>query len=318
MNTLLRSRTGTALVALALLPCIPACAAQPQGAAAPTADEVANLDYHGIEDADGTVALREGHWQGAPYAEGGASRPGVMIVPGPLATGDLDGDGSAETVVLLSSSGGGSGTRSSVAVVARRGGRVQNVATRLLGDRVQVRSLAIEDGLLTIGVVRAGPNDPACCPGEMATYSWRLRAGELGDAGPPVVSGRLSADTLDGSDWVLSRFTFDEDAPARPVMTLSFADGQVRGTAGCNGYFAGFTDTAGAAAGSVTLGPVGATRKMCPEPDMAVEDRYLRQLGGVSRFGFMNGRLMLGYDGGVMLFDRGNGPTRNAVPGKLP
>jgi heat shock protein HslJ len=307
-----------ALAALALLPGVASCATSPPGSPAPTAEEVANLDYHGIEEAGGTVALREGQWEGAPYAAGGASRPRVVIVPGPLANGDLDGDGSAETAVLLSSSSGGSGTRSSVAIVTRRGGRVENVATRLLGDRVQVRSLAIEGGLLTIEVVRAGPQDPACCPGEMATYTWTLRAGALGDARPAVVDGRLSASVLDGSAWVLRRFAFDEDAPASPVVTLAFADGQARGTAGCNGYFAVIADTAAAAAGSVRLGPVGATRKMCPEPDMAVEDRYLRQLGSVSRFGFMNGRLRLDYDGDVMLFDRASGLTRNAAPGQLP
>jgi heat shock protein HslJ len=318
MNARTFSKTGTLLAALVLLPCITACAAQPPVAPAPTAEEVANLDYHGIEEAAGTVALRGGHWEGAPYADGGASRPRVMIVPGPLASGDLDGDGNAETAVLLSSSSGGSGTRSSIAIVARRGRQLQNVATRLLGDRVQVRSLAIEDGLLAIDLVRAGADDPACCPGEMATYTWTLRAGILGDARPPVVDGRLSAGALEGSEWVLRRFAFDEDAPASPVVTLAFADGQARGVAGCNGYSADIADTAGAAAGTVRLGPVAATRKMCPDPDMVVEDRYLRQLGGVSRFGYMNGRLMLDYDGGIMLFDRAGGPTRNAAPGKLP
>lgn len=43
---------------------------------------------------------------------------------------------------------------------------------------------------------------------------------------------------------------------------------------------------------------------MCPDEEMAVEDRYLRQLGSVSGFGFLNGRLMLSYPDGVMLFDR--------------
>jgi heat shock protein HslJ len=318
MNARTFSKTGNLLAALVLLPCITACAAQPPVAPAPTAEEVANLDYHGIEEAGGTIALRGGRWEGPPYADGGASRPRVNIVPGPLASGDLDDDGNAETAVLLSSSSGGSGTRSSIAIVARGGRQVRNVATRLLGDRVQVRWLVIENGLLKIGLVRAGADDAACCPGEMATYTWTLRAGVLGDARPPVVDGRLSANTLEGSDWVLRRFAFDEDAPVRPVVTLAFADGQARGVAGCNGYSAGIADTAGAAAGTVRLGPVAATRKMCPDPDKVVEDRYLRQLGSVSRFGFVNGRLMLGYDGGVMLFDRTSGPTRNAAPGKLP
>ena len=58
----------------------------------------------------------------------------------------------------------------------------------------------------------------------------------------------------------------------------------------------------------VQLGPVGATRMMCPDQEMAVEDRYLRQLGSVTAFGFMHGQLMLSYPDGVMLFDRA-GPS---------
>jgi heat shock protein HslJ len=320
MDTTVLSRTAAAMAALTLLAVVPACASQQQLAAspAPTADEVANMDYQGIEEAGGTVALRDGRWEGMPYAEGGASRPRVRIVPDSLATGDLDDDGNAEAVVLLSSSSGGSGTRSSVAVIARRDGRARNVATRLLGDRVQVRSLTVKDGLLTIDVVRAGPDDAACCPGELATYRWTLGAAGLGDARPPVVSGRLSASTLEGSDWVLRRFAYDEDAPAAPVVTLAFGGGQLRGTAGCNHYFAAISDKADGAAGAISLGPIASTQKMCPDPDMAVDDRYLRQLGSVSRFGYMNGRLMLDYEGGVMLFDRVDDPTQNAVTGQLP
>jgi heat shock protein HslJ len=45
----------------------------------------------------------------------------------------------------------------------------------------------------------------------------------------------------------------------------------------------------------------------CPEPAMAVEARFLQQLAGVNKFGFMIGQLALSYeiDGnhGVMLFD---------------
>ena len=106
-------------------------------------------------------------------------------------TGDLDGDGDEEAVVLLSSSSGGSGTRSSIAIVDRRRGRAENVATRLLGDRVQVRSMKIVSATLSIDLVRAGATDPACCPGELATYTWALGPDGLGDRQPPAVTGSL-------------------------------------------------------------------------------------------------------------------------------
>ena len=293
------------LLVLAALSAASACAGQqrPQAWGAPSADEVANISYRGIEEAGGDVTLQGGSWEGAPYVEGGASRPRVTLAPGPLRTGDLDGDGNEETVVLLASSSGGSGVRSSVAVVGRRHGKPENLATRLLGDRVQLRSMRIDGGKLSIDVVRAGPDDPACCPGELATYSWRLGTKRLEDDRPPTVTGRLSAGVLAGTEWVLRSFAYGDEAPAAPVVTLAFAEAQLSGKAGCNGYFGAFADMPNAGTGALKLGPVGATQMMCPDEAMAVEDRYLRQLGSVSGFGFMNGRLMLSYPDGVMLFD---------------
>jgi len=48
---------------------------------------------------------------------------------------------------------------------------------------------------------------------------------------------------------------------------------------------------------------------MCPEGQMSVEARFLRQLGGVTRMRFIAGRLALSYSKtnrtfDVMLFDR--------------
>jgi len=306
----LAASTRPAAAGLAALALAAGCAGQPMPpttpstAGVPTAGEVANITYRGIEEAGGPVTLRDGSWEGAPFVEGGASRAAAGLVPGVLLTGDLDGDGDEEAVVLLYSSSGGSGTRSSIAIVDRRRGAAENVATRLLGDRVQVRSMSIASGMLSIDVVRAGPTDPACCPGELATYTWTLGPNGLRDGQPPAVTGRLTTALLDGTEWTLSHFAYDEEAPGSPAVTLAFSGGQLRGEAGCNAYFTALADLPDAGAGALRLGPVGATRMMCPEEQMAVEDRYLRQLGSVSGFGFMNGRLMLSHPDGVMLFDR--------------
>jgi hypothetical protein len=34
----------------------------------------------------------------------------------------------------------------------------------LLGDRVQVQSVSIEDGQIEVRLLTQGPDDPACCP----------------------------------------------------------------------------------------------------------------------------------------------------------
>jgi heat shock protein HslJ len=310
MRTDLSASTRPAAAGLVALALAAGCTSHPMPPAAasrggaPTAGEVANITYRGVEEAGGPAALRDGSWEGAPFVEGGTSRPAVGLVPGVLLTGDLDGDGDEEAVVLLYSSSGGSGTRSSIAIVDRRPGGAENVATRLLGDRLQVRSMAIASGTLSIDVVRAGPADPACCPGELATYTWTLGTDGLGDSQPPAVTGRLSTAPLDGTEWTLSHFAYDEEAPGSPAVTLAFSGGQLRGNTGCNGYFTALADLPDAGAGALRLGPVGATQRMCPDEEMAVEARYLRQLGSISSFGFMSGRLMLSYPDGVMLFDR--------------
>lgn len=153
---------------------------------APSVAEARSLTCRGIALADGPVTLSDGKWAGPPYVEGGASRARVELDPGVIASGDLDGDGDPESAVLVYSSGGGSGRFSDIAVLARRQGRVECLATRMLGDRVQLRSMKIEDGRLIVEVLRPGPGDPACCPRERATFTWRLDGDELRDALPVV------------------------------------------------------------------------------------------------------------------------------------
>jgi heat shock protein HslJ len=269
----------------------------------PTLDEAAVATYRGIEEAGGEVTLADGLWEGRPFREGGSVRPAVGLVRELLLKGDLDRDGSDESVVFLWSGSGGPGTRAHVAVLDRSAGEVVNVATRLLGDRVQVRHAALDGDLLRLDIVNAGPGDAACCPGELTSLAWGLGDGALQDREPPMVTGRLGLPLLAGSAWRLSRFTWSEEAPASSPVTLAYEDGRLSGNAGCNDYWAAATQGS-EVPGTVEVAPPVATRKLCPPAEMQVEDRFLQQLGSVRRFGFMNGQLMLSYDGGEMLFDR--------------
>ncbi len=70
--------------------------------AAPSWQEAANAAYAGVFDE--AVMLRDGTWEGEPYAEGGASAPRAGLADGFLLSGDLDGDAAEESVVLLWSS----------------------------------------------------------------------------------------------------------------------------------------------------------------------------------------------------------------------
>ncbi len=288
--------------------CLAAIALPPARAAqsAPTLQELKNATYRGLEDTDGPVTLKDGQWAGKPFVEGGASRPTVSLVGDFRLTGDLDGDGRDEAAVLLVQDSGGSGSFYYLAVVARRNGKLENVATRELGDRLGLRDARIEKGLLMLQLVQAGPKDAACCPGQLVWRGWKLTSAGLKEQPALGKSERLSPDAMGGVTWVLRAWNHGQPAQRPPEITLVYKDGRFTGFSGCNQYFADVKP--GEMPGDVKVGPLGATRRACPDKETQAESRFQRQLSGVTQFGFMATRLALGYsDGGahrVMLFER--------------
>jgi heat shock protein HslJ len=271
----------------------------------PALEELQNMQFSGFEGLQ-PLTLQDGLWQGPPAVEGGAARPEVRLLGDLLLTGDLDADGDEETVAFLDLASGGTGQFLYLAVVERVEGLPRNVATTLVGDRVQIRDARIESGQIVLDVVQAGPEDAMCCPGELARRTWVFEEpGALRPVEGSVSTGRLTLETIAGIDWVLRFWEWNVRAPVEPEVTLRLEGDRIGGTNGCNNYFA--TVSAGEAPGDVTLGPLGATRMACPGAASAVESRFMQQLEGVKKFGFMLGRLALTYDVdgrlGVMLFE---------------
>jgi len=266
-------------------------------AGAPTLDELRSATVSGLEEPKSPVTLEAGRWEGEPVTPGGASRAGVWLVRGFRSTGDLDGDGADEAVVLIGSSGGGSGSLTHVVAFGRRDGRPVQLAAALLGDRVQVRAARIEDRLLRIYLVQAGEGDAACCPGEVTIRGYRLAPAQEGDGArltpEPLcrTPRRLGPETIGDGEWVLRAWSRDEPAPGTPEVTLQHRLGRLGGSAGCNRYSASVV--AGASPGDVTIGPAAATRRACAEPAASLEQRYLAALAAVQRIGFLAGQLAL-------------------------
>lgn len=280
-------------------------AAADQGA--PTLEELKNASYAGLEDLPQPITLEDGVWEGAPYTADSPVRPRVNFVLDLRATGDLDADGDDEAAVLLNLATGGTGQFLHVAAVDRVEGALRNIGTAFIGDRVQVRAFRIESGRILIDVVRAGPEDAACCPGETATLGWEWRPeGGLSAVQVEGSTGRLALESIAGAGWVLRKWAWEEEAPTEPPVTLRLEEGRFAGSAGCNNYFT--TPQEGEMPGEITVGPIGATRMSCPEPAMLVEARYLGQLERVRRYGFLGTQLALTYEHeggvGVMLFER--------------
>jgi hypothetical protein len=260
---------------------------------APTIDELARASFAGLHVTHDTITLVDGKWEGKPSATGGAARPRVDLVRDLRLAADLDADGREEAVVLLSESTGGSGVLVDLAVTARDGDALRNLATVFLGDRVQVRDVRLVGATLVVDLVQAGPGDAACCPGEMVTRLFSLRQDRLDEIPSSAAPARLSLEALVGIEWILRRWSPSEAAPAQPEVTLSYRDGRLSGRAGCNGYFAAVTARA---PGGIAVGPAGSTRMACPPDVMAVETRFLGILARVDRFSFLAGQLALSYD----------------------
>jgi hypothetical protein len=119
----------------------------------------AGATYTGIFDAP--VTLVEGRFEGAPYVPGGASRPVVMLLAEPRASGDLTGDAEPERAVVLAADSGGSGTFVYLAVLGRdgipRGSRTcERAADRFRGARgAHARTCARRSRLLSLRAARS-------------------------------------------------------------------------------------------------------------------------------------------------------------------
>ncbi|MGA8205467.1 MAG: META domain-containing protein, partial [Woeseiaceae bacterium] len=240
-------RPGTELASCLLGAVLAACSAQPQPADAtpPSLGEIGNAAVSGLfED---PVLLSSGRWAGEPYVQGGASRPSAGLAGELRLTGDLDGDGRKETVVLLWAATGGSGTRNFVGVFDRDGQTIRNVSTASLGDRVQVREARVDGAQIVLDVVQQGPDDPACCPGEKATRRYELHGGTLREL-PADAQGRVGIVDLAGVEWRLARMSPPVPLPEPPGITLTVADGRISGKGPCNRYFGSIAAGEGTAA----------------------------------------------------------------------
>ena len=257
---------------------------------ATTVFKLARATYTGIMDAP--VTLTDGRWEGEPFVEGGASRPSVGLIDHFVLTGDVNGDGFDEVAALLWESSGGSGNRLYLAVMGHRDGDIENLGTTLIGDRVQIRSGTVDEGRITLDIVRAGPEDAACCPTEKALVTWTLSGDGLSQIADETI-GTLSLADLGGNEWILIELGGEQPLPEDIEISMVFQDDRVSGSSGCNNYFAGVV-TPGP--GELEFNGMGATRMACPEPVMDLERRYLSALAGASGYRFLAGRLVLTCD----------------------
>ena len=170
-------------------------------------------------------------------------------------------------------------------------GAARNLATTQLGDRVQLRSARVNDGVLEVKTVEGGPGDGACCPGQKRLRTMALEDGKLVET-VNEDHGRLGLEDLQGAVWRLVSWGADEPVADGVDIDIAFGDGLISGSSGCNSYRAGVASAE--LPGNFSLSsPLAGTRMAC-EPDAeTVEARFLEALQKTTRFRFAGGRLML-------------------------
>ena len=297
--TLLRNAATIALIGVA-------CACQPPNihdnslntsakSPPPTLAELENLTYKDIGTEESAVTLTDGEWQGQPFVDGGASRPRVGLVRDFLLSGDLNGNGAEEAVVVLWSNSGGSGTFDYLAAVGRdKSGTALNLATAALGDRVKIRSANIDaGGMVIINTIQAGPDDAACCPGQKFERTFMLDQNALNEVSSKN-QGRQSLADLASVKWVLTHFDRNDALPDGVEVTLNFDADRISGKSACNQY--GGSVTEGKMPGELTVNmPMISTMMACPPPADEIEQRYLVALQAVTQYSFLAGKLALSW-----------------------
>lgn len=99
---------------------------------------------------------------------------------------------------------------------------------------------------------------------------------------------------LDGTYWNLVSYVDDAGNVVATVpdstVDVEFAEGQINGKAGCNGYFGGYERDSG----RLTFGPIGATEMYCePKALMDQELAYFAALANVAAYDVVDDELLL-------------------------
>ena len=100
---------------------------------------------------------------------------------------------------------------------------------------------------------------------------------------------QMSVDAFRSTDWVLEEI--DGNAVIDNVQsTIRFqGNDRIAGWGGCNRYFANFRS----GFRSFTVGPIGSTRRVCPQVVMEQEERFLNALQKARSIRMENDRLVI-------------------------
>ncbi|NUL04321.1 hypothetical protein HRW07_14010 [Streptomyces lunaelactis] len=107
---------------------------------------------------------------------------GVQSVVTKKASGDLDGDGSPETVAVARCDAGSGTPPSGIFVLTQGDGTAPRVVATLLepAQKLSVGDFAVRDGVITATLLGySSPKVPSCCPDEQEKVKWQWQGGKF-------------------------------------------------------------------------------------------------------------------------------------------
>ena len=284
--------------------CIPTAEAAQSGI---TVDALENTEYQSEWTKDKTAPLSGGQYS-EDIVPGAATKIKVMLNDR-MAFG-YTSDGKPFAAVILITDPGGSGTFYDLATVVEQDGSLINTTTLNLGDRLQIRSLAVEDGQIVLEAVTHGPNDPMCCPTQLVRNTYAMKDGALVEIESEVLgsteeTSKPATPELVGQTWYWQKYVDNADLHNIVVgdpskYSLEFLpDGTYQIQADCNrGSGEYIVDGS-----NLTIKPGPLTRAACG-PD-SLDTKFLAKLGDVVTYVLKDGMLYLNLkmDAGDMVFD---------------
>jgi hypothetical protein len=137
-----------------------------------------NAEYPVEFTRTGKAQLKDGVFEES-VAPGSATKTTIRLGK-ELALGDVNGDGVEDAAVTLVVDPGGSGTFTYLAEVINEKGTAKPIATVLLGDRIIVKSLAIQSGSVVVTLLTRKPDEPMSAePTVQVTRVFKLQGDKL-------------------------------------------------------------------------------------------------------------------------------------------
>jgi hypothetical protein len=142
----------------------------------PSMSELENMTYLSNITESGSVQLSNGSFQQPTYDRAGTVL--VATLTNHRLTGYLNKNRQGAVVVLRTAGGAGSVYFDLAAVVKDTAG-VHNIALASLGDRVKIRSMSMDDGIIRLQLAVHTPEDQPCCPSNEVVNVYTLRGEKL-------------------------------------------------------------------------------------------------------------------------------------------